>query len=438
MRDPDLSPAQREHLRVIDRNGEHLMALITDILEMSKIEANRATLNRSPFVVSGLARDLESMFRARIIAQGLAFIVEIDESCGERLVGDVSKLRQIFVNLLANAIKFTITGRIILRFRAEPLLDGTWCLRGEVEDTGPGIPPAFIGQLFDEFAQTDLGQRTGSGTGLGLPISRQFARMMEGDIAVETREGHGTLFRVSVILTRDPTGAPADLSRRNGSAETFVQLAPGQPEQRILVVDDQADSRQFLRLLLVGAGFAVREAANGSEAVSVAESWQPRCILMDLRMPVMGGIEAITEIRRHEYGRAIRIISLTASVFVEDRAQVLAAGADRFMTKPVHVTELFEQIAVLNDVRYIRSGVGADKPPAQDVVIKEDARLRIPATLSAQLRDAVEAADLDMVLALTDELALLDEPAAVEIRRIVNRFDYPALLALLDASETKS
>jgi signal transduction histidine kinase/DNA-binding response OmpR family regulator len=434
MRDPDLSPAQREHLRVIDRNGEHLMALITDILEMSKIEANRATLNRSAFVLVGLARDLESMFRARIVAQGLTFVIEIDESSRERLVGDVGKLRQIFVNLLANAVKFTATGRIVLRLHAEPQLDGSWCLRGEVEDTGPGIPPDFIGQLFDEFAQTELGRLMGAGTGLGLPISREFARMMDGDITVESREGQGSVFRVTVILSRAATGQPADLDQRNGLGDDFVRLAPDQPERRVLVVDDQADSRQFLRLLLTGAGFVVREATNGAEAVTTAASWKPHCILMDLRMPVMGGLEAIVEIRRHDDGRAIKIISLTASVFVEDRAQVLAAGADRFMTKPVHVSDLFEQMGVLLELSYVRTGPVEMAGHGQGTLVADRAAIRVPALWIERLRAAVESADLDLLLALTDELATVDGPAAGEIRRMVNRFDYPALLALLDAS----
>lgn len=434
MRDPDLSPAQREHLRVIDRNGEHLMALITDILEMSKIEANRATLNRSPFAVIGLARDLESMFRARIEPQGLSFLVETDESCEARLVGDVGKLRQIFVNLLANAIKFTTTGRIVLRLHAEPQLDDSWCLRGEVEDTGPGIPTAFLDELFDEFAQTDLGRRTGAGTGLGLPISREFARMMDGDITVETREGHGSTFRVAVILARASANQPADLDRSNGRTETLVRLAPDQPECRVLVVDDQPDSRQFLRLLLAEAGFVVREAANGVEAVATAASWRPHCILMDLRMPVMGGLEAIAEIRRHDHGLGMKIISLTASVFVEDRAQVLAAGADRFMMKPVHVSDLFEQISVLLDMKYTRSSQASGAAPEQGVFVSDRPSIHVPACLIGRLREAVEAADLDLVLALTDEVATIDEPTALEIRRIINRFDYPALLALLDAS----
>ena len=434
MRDAHLSPAQREHLRVIDRNGEHLMALITDILEMSKIEANRATLNRSPFAVTGLARDLESMFRARIEAQGLTFLVETDESCEVRLVGDVGKLRQIFVNLLANAIKFTTTGRIVLRFHTEPQLDESCCLRGEVEDTGAGIPATFLDELFDEFAQTDLGRKTGSGTGLGLPISREFARMMDGDITVETREGHGSTFRMAVILARAAANQPVDLDQSNGRTETPVRLAPGQPERRVLVVDDQPDSRQFLRLLLEGAGFVVQEAANGVEAIADASLWRPHCILMDLRMPVMGGLEAITEIRRHDHGLGMKIISLTASVFAEDRAQVLAAGADRFMTKPVHVSDLFEQIRVLLDVKYIRTGEGGEVAPVQGVLVPDRASIRVPARLIGRLREAVEAADLDLVLALTDEVAAVDESAATEIRRIINRFDYPALLALLDAS----
>jgi PAS domain S-box-containing protein len=427
MRDPRLTSAQREHLAVIDRNGEHLITLIEDILEMSKIEANRTTLTTSVFSVPGMAKDLESMFRPRAEAKGLRLVLDVGAGMPEAVTGDAGKVRQILVNLVGNAVKFTETGEVGLRMRAEPQSSRGWILRMAVHDTGPGIKAGDIGRLFKQFEQAELGRKSGTGTGLGLAISREFARMMDGDIIAESVEGQGSVFRAHVLLSSGDAGSLSPAERGTASVETFVQISQGQPECRVLVVDDLDDSRRFLRQILENAGFVIRDASNGAEAVAVYSEWAPHAILMDLRMPVMGGIEAIGEIRKLEKVRRVKIICLTASAFIEDKEQVIAAGADDFMSKPVHAVELFERLRLHLGLSYVEPGTAGIT-----LVPEVQSRKAPPKELIKSIRDAVVEADLDRILNLAGDLAEFDAVLAGRVRTLANRFEYSALLAVLE------
>jgi len=199
-RDPSLKAEQREHLRIISSNGEHLLGLINDVLDMSKIEARKQTLQLAPFDLEHLARDLQSMFAGAAAKKGITFALDTDPGLPERVMGDERKLRQVLVNLLGNAVKFTSRGGVTLRLRAGPRVRLGWRVTAEVIDTGPGISPADTGRLFRPFAQAEAGRKHGAGTGLGLAISREFARLMGGDITLESKEGSGSTFRVEVLL----------------------------------------------------------------------------------------------------------------------------------------------------------------------------------------------------------------------------------------------
>ncbi|HVU18138.1 MAG TPA: PAS domain S-box protein [Candidatus Didemnitutus sp.] len=432
-RDPALTPAQRAHIEVIDRNGEHLLALINDVLEMSRIEANRATLNPVAFNPRALAADLTAMFRPRAESKGVTFITVATTDLPDLAVADAGKIRQIFVNLLGNAVKFTNAGRILFRLAASATGDRGWILEGEVQDTGPGIDPTELPNLFKRFEQTEVGRRLGSGTGLGLALSREFAQLMDGDVTAESQPGEGATFRVRLPMA-SARASSSPVAPVDSSAEpSTVRVAPGFPVPRILVVDDLEDSRLYLRHLLSDSGFAVREAANGLQAIDAFVEWSPDAILMDVRMPEMGGIEAIREIRRRELSRTVKIVTLTASVASEERDQVFAAGADAFMAKPVRAARLFAELERLLGLKLERIAIGSTPAPADDAQRASLPRLPVPEELRRRLRAAVERADLEQLEELVAEVRILDLAFAQEISSLAAAFNYARLAEILDA-----
>src|SRR4051795_12340794 len=293
LRDQDLTPRQCQYLGTINRSGEHLLALINDILEMSKIEAGRTTLNPSTFDLPALLTDLEMMFRVRTDEKRLSFTVETIGGVPRYIVADVNKLRQVLINVLGNAVKFTEQGGVGVRVRpADPGPAGPR-LRVEIEDTGPGISADDQAKLFRQFEQTKTGQQAGTGTGLGLAISREFVRLMGGSITVTSEVGKGSVFVIDLPLKEGEAGAvqTRDKPRRG------LALRPGPPECRVLIADDVEDNRQLLAQLLAPVGFVTRLATNGAEAVQQFDEWRPHLVLMDFRMPVMDGHEAIRRIR---------------------------------------------------------------------------------------------------------------------------------------------
>src|SRR6202795_3222594 len=308
LRDQDLTPRQCQYLGTINRSGEHLLALINDILEMSKIEAGRTTLNPSTFDLPFLLKDLEMMFRVRTEEKKLSFSVEMIGDVPQYIVTDINKLRQVFINVLGNAVKFTERGGIDLRVRADRQGMTGPCLRVEVEDTGPGISADEQGKLFRHFEQTKTGQQAGTGTGLGLAISREFVRLMGGDITVSSQVGRGSVFVIHLPLKE----GEAQAVQVKEKPRHVLRIQPGQATCRVLIADDVEDNRQLLAQLLAPVGFEIRLATNGVEAVQAFEEWRPHLILMDFRMPVMDGREAIRLIRATPGGADPKIIAVTA------------------------------------------------------------------------------------------------------------------------------
>ncbi len=418
LRDPQISPAQRTDLETIDRNGEYLLALLNDVLELSKIEAQRATLNLGPCDLRQLAENVQFMFSARVEAKNLAFTVELAPDLPDAVLADESKIRQILVNLVGNAVKFTESGSVALRLRALPQDREHWLVQAEIEDTGPGIAPHEVGLLFQQFEQTATGRRSGSGTGLGLAISREFARMMEGDITVRSEEGRGSVFAVTLRLGA-VAGEPA--RPRPATPPRVRRLAPGQPPCPILVVADQEDSRRLLGSLLRSVGFEVATASNGVEAVAAFTRRRPRAILMDLRMPFMDGAEATRRIRALDGGRAVRILGLSASVIQELRDPM--EGVDDFLGKPFRDDELLERLRRLLDVRF-ETDTPLEPAPAHSSTA-------LPLRFVEPLRRAVASADLDATLNLLEDLESESPLLAAELRALTDSFDWDRIASLL-------
>ncbi len=430
LRDKDLTPQQCQYLATINRSGEHLLALINDILEMSKIEAGRTTLNPSTFDLPALLKDLEMMFRVRTNEKKLSFSMEIIGDVPQYIVGDINKLRQVFINVLGNAVKFTDEGGIALRVREgqAPESEGP-ILRVEIQDTGPGISDEEQGKLFRHFEQTKSGQLVGTGTGLGLAISQEFVRLMGGAITVSSQVGKGSVFTIQFPLKE----GEAQAVHARGKARQVLGLQPGQPTWRVLIADDVEDNRQLLAQLLGPVGFDVRLVINGAEAVNEFQRWSPHLILMDFRMPVMDGHEAIRQIRALPGGKSIKIIAVTASAMDENRQQLLAVGADEFISKPFRELELFEKVQAQIGVKYIYAE--SPEPPAPEVAadLTSESLAGWPSSLISRMRDAVVTADLDELLLVIHESEGRFPAIAPRLRRLAEAFQYRTLLDLFTA-----
>ncbi|MEO0456907.1 MAG: response regulator [Cyanobacteria bacterium P01_A01_bin.114] len=351
-----LPPEYQEYLDIINRSGEHLSALINNVLEMAKIESGQVTLYETNFDLHRLLQSLQEMLQLKAHSKGLKLTFEQAETLPQCVRADEGKLRQVLINLLGNAIKFTEKGGVILRVgQATTHYPLPTILHFEVEDTGPGILPDDMDSLFDTFAQGKRGWQSQEGSGLGLPISQQFVRLMGGEIAVSSSVGQGTTFRFDIQVEASQTAA----RQTPQTTQKIIGLASEQPTYRILIVEDNSVSQLLLVKIFTSIGFAVQTATNGQQAVDLWESWHPHLIWMDMQMPVMDGYEATRRIRGKQVeGRgnwppnSPIIIALTASAFAEDKATMLAIGCDDFVSKPFRREVLLDKVAQHLGVRY--------------------------------------------------------------------------------------
>jgi PAS domain S-box-containing protein len=426
LRDPHLTPRQCQFLGTINRSGEHLLALINDILEMSKIEAGRATLNLSTFDLPLFLKDLEMMFRARTNEKELSFSVEMTGDVPQYIVTDINKLRQVFINVLGNAVKFTEQGGIDVRVSTNR--DGATgsLLQIEIEDTGPGISLDEQDKLFRQFEQTKTGQQAGTGSGLGLAISQEFARLMGGAIAVNSHVGKGSVFEIRLPLRE----GDAQSVQATDKPRHVLRLQSGQATCRVLIADDIEDNRQLLAQLLAPVGFEIRLASNGAEAVQEFEQWRPHVVLMDFRMPVMDGSEAIRRIRALAGGKEPKIIAVTASALDENRLDLMAIGADDFIGKPFREVELFQKIRTHTGVKYVYAADREVAPQEEAAELAPESLTGWPQELIDPMREAVVTADLDQLLAHIEEVEARDPRIAQGLRRLAESFQYQKLLDL--------
>jgi len=347
---------RREALGTIRRNGEHLLSIIDDILDLSKIEAGRMTTERVRFDLPELVDDLLSMMRLRAEGKGIALDVKPETNLPKEIVSDPVRLRQILINLVGNAVKFTDRGGVTIRLRGEESA-GRIRLSFLVEDTGIGMSREQVDSLFDAFMQADQStSRRYGGTGLGLHISRRLARMLGGDVSVESRKGEGSVFAVTVDAgkaTAQTVWLEPDtfLWTRPKAASPAGGSAPRRLEGRtVLLAEDGPDNQRLISHVLRSAGATVRVVSNGKavlEAVSRAESSGEAydLILMDVQMPEMDGYEATRRLRAD--GRRIPILAVTAHAMSSDREACLAAGCDGYTKKPINRRELIERCASL-------------------------------------------------------------------------------------------
>jgi PAS domain S-box-containing protein len=429
-RDPETSQKQNENLSVINRSGQHLLGLINDVLDMSKIEAGHTELELEPVELHRLLHDISDMFRLRAEAKELAFNLQLQADLPTHILLDVGKLRQVLINLLGNAVKFTEVGDVILRADAEGLPDGNWQLRFEVEDTGAGIPADKVESIFEPFAQTGRSPAKQQGTGLGLAISSQFVQLMGGEITVESTPDEGSVFRFEI-----PAGQIDDSEIESPYKQTeqrIVGLAADAPEWRILVVEDEADNRLLLRRLLESVGFTVREAVNGEEAIQQFKVWHPQLIWMDMRMPVMDGYEATRRIRKLAGGKEVKILALTASAFKEQEEQCLAAGCDVVLHKPYREQALFAAMSEQLNLHYVYEE--DSDVLKQNTLPKLDAKdlLHLPAEWLDEFLTASQLGEIDTLLSLTKTLPASESEIRAKLDHYIHEFQLEYLIEVFE------
>lgn len=462
-----LTTEQYNSLNIINQSGEHLLALINEVLDMSKIEAGKSTLNEESFDIHKLLEILEAMLQFKAKSKGLALIVDCAHEVPRWIQTDQQKLRQVLINLLGNALKFTQQGQVSLQVTLadEPGESTAEALEADaapnqvltfaVTDSGPGIAPDELQHLFDSFSQGQQGKQQG-GTGLGLAISQSFVQLMKGEIRVQSQLGQGSQFSFDL-----PVGVVSDVNTIWEQPLTVVELAANQPDYRILVVGNNQISRLLMVQLLTGVGFSVQTATHGQEVFDRCRHWYPHLIWMDFNMPIMEGCEATRQIkqwaatqspvqwafplqslvtngkmlpvdepifrepapilhseRSQVSGTAVSqafpiVIALTATTFETDRQRMLAAGCRDFVSKPIQRALILQKIADYLGVRYRYKVTKAASPMTQErspaLVTRTNGHA---ADLSAEM---LQTMPLEWVKRLHQEACLADQDNVIDL-----------------------
>ncbi|XZN90687.1 MAG: AAA family ATPase [Microcoleus sp.] len=461
--DTNLLNEQKENLNIIHRSGDHLLTLINQVLDLSKVEAGRMTLSENNLNIHHLLADIEDMFALKANNKSLELRFECAVDVPKNIYADEVKLRQVLINLIGNAVKFTSSGSVSVEVKSKQAKAkneaGTQITNNqqqttitfEVKDTGLGMAADELEKLFQPFVQTASGQKVQQGTGLGLTISRQFVRLMGGEITVISGGKAFTPGMPLGELSDDTTAIPISgttfqfdisVSIADGNQiqnqpynRRVVALAPNQPPYRILVVDDQDDNRQLLVKLLKPLGFEVQEATNGMEALEIWNSYSPHLIWMDMRMPVMDGYEATKRIKGIIKGQGTAVIALTASVWEEEKAVILSAGCDDFVRKPFQKEVIFDIMAKHLDVSYIyhepelpSSAYNVTGEPLNST----DLLAGISKKWIVKLHEAALDADSELVSQILEEIP---EFAALELQTLrcwVKKFQFEKILDLTE------
>lgn len=397
LRDRPADSPDAETLRIIGRSGEHLLGLINSVLDISKIEANKCSVDPEDFDLGSLLDEVVDILRRRAEEKGLRLSVDQSSSFPRFIRADRVKLRQVLLNIVGNAVKFTDSGGVTLRLATagQQRPDGGGELVFTVADTGPGIRSEDMNRLFKPFEQAVHRPRV-EGTGLGLALSRELVRLMGGDVRVSSEPGKGAEFVFNVAFA--PVVEPAR-ARLLAPLPGMVRCVRGAGAMRVLIVEDHPDSRDLLKAILDRFGFLTAVAENGESGVRLAREWAPHLVLMDRRMPVMDGEAATRKIRDLPEGGRIRIVAVTAEAFREDFESMMAAGCDAFVRKPYKVDEILEAIGRFLPVVLEREERKVPTPVATEASGPACAAFAVlPPSAIAALRAACVEADLDRVV----------------------------------------
>ena len=429
-RESEATTDQQEKLAIINRSGEHLLAMVNEVLDLSKIEAGRVVMDAEVFDLQLNLEDVGRIFKQRVKGVGLRFTLNIDSNVPKYVKTDADKLRQILINLLNNALKFTSEGDISLRVRSLPMPDAPTIasLELEVEDSGCGISPEMQERIFKPSYQIGKTQAGTEGAGLGLAISRSFVEVMGGTISVDSTPGKGSLFRVELPVALVEAEEIVDVKL---AAPSVIGLEPDQPTYRILVVEDNRENRLLLSSLLKQAGFELREAENGEDAIELFQQWQPHFIWMDMRMPGLDGYETTRQIRDLPGGETVKIVAITASVYKEQEQEILLAGCDKVVHKPFKDHEIYETMAQTLNIKYLYEEKSEGLPRKEKINLTKEMLADLPGELLKDLRETTLALNREASLEVISIIAVEAPDVATGLKELVDNYQMDQLRDLL-------
>ena len=419
-RDKKLDEKQRDGVHVIRQSGEHLLTLINDVLDLGKIEAGKTELYLADIPLARFVQTIVGIIGVKAVQKGLELVCDMAPDLPQGIRADEKRLRQVLLNLLSNAIKFTDQGHVILRLRFMPPSR----LRFEVQDTGVGIGADQLEAIFQPFEQAGSAQRRLGGTGLGLTISRQYVRLMGGDIHVESQVGQGSIFWFGLEVQT--------VEAETVTAPVKIVIGYTGPRRKILVADDVAGNRTAIVDLLTPLGFDVPEAVNGRAALEMVQTLRPDLILMDIVMPEMDGVEATRRLRQLAAFKDVPVIAMSAGASGADREESLAAGMNAFLPKPIDVDGLFNQIAALLQFEWIYDSLPATpslEPGEIDAVVVP------PVEEMEVLHRLARLGNMGNILEHANYLSQLDEryrPFASQLSSLAKEYQSKAILRFVE------
>jgi len=416
--DKNLTKAQHENLKTINKSGEHLLALINDILDMSKIEAGRITLKPSHFNFNEVLKEVELLFKIRASQKNLKLEFIIENEIPRNIFADESKIKQVIINLLGNAIKFTNKGFVSVYIKNL----GNNEIRINVKDSGRGIMIEEQQTVFKPFEQAQKGEQIRGGTGLGLAISKKFSHLMDGDITVESIYGEGSTFSFTFKFIESE-----ETAIKNQEQELqVVSLAEGFKGLKVAIVDDRFENRDILEKKLKPLGFDTRMAENGLEAVDLYNEWKPDIILMDVVMPVMNGVAATRKILAQSGDHDVKIFVVSASALESEQKEIMEIGATVFIKKPVIFKSLLSEMHTLGGVEFIYNESGGTKEDDVLTSLKD-----VPLDLREKLLSAASEGDFMLLEDLLIELEKETNKSFKYIEECINEMEFENLVEWL-------
>lgn len=431
---------QLENVEIIHHSGEHLLALINDVLEMSKIEAGRMTIREKSFDLREMLQGLEEMFLLRAEEKHLALNFDIHEEVPQFIFTDEGKLRQIIMNLLGNAVKFTEKGGITLVVGVKhdvisetiDEFEKKILLQFNVLDTGPGIEEKELKKIFLPFVQAE-NIKNGEGTGLGLSISREYAELLGGSLTAKSLLGQGSTFTLILPVLRTDSADEAMLLPN----KRVLSVNHGEQITKVLIVDDKPVNRMLLERILSPLGFEVREAENGKVAIEIWNEWSPNIILMDMRMPVMDGYEATRRIKSTIKGQATIIIAVTASALEEDRELILSEGCDGYIRKPFRDIEIFSEFEKQLGLQFVYEEFLPTSKKLTELTKKIDIQQEFSKLTISQIKDlrrAVSLGDMDSINQLVETIKGQFPDLSNHIKTLADQYKFEELMNYLENS----
>lgn len=435
LKDSSITEKQFKNLKTIQRNSEHLLSLISNILEFSKIEAGNNKLNEENFDLHQLLFNIREMFLLRARKKGLSLIMNQSTDLPRFIKADQNKLNHILINIIGNAVKFTEAGGIKVNLKRGEVEkkydDNKFLLHVEIEDTGVGIYPCEQERIFDPFFQNGDSESLQQGSGLGLSICKKFIELMGGTIKLLSKPSKGSTFILEI---------PIEIASNHGAkltnpAQQVVKLKEGQREFKLLVAEDNDINRELLVSQLKSVGFKVKEASNGADAVRLWQQWQPDLIWMDMRMPVLDGYSATkiikSEIEKEKADDTI-IVALTASAFEDERENILACGCSEFIRKPAKEADFFLLLTKYLDVKFEYEENEKRCTFSKELTeeIKADIHT-LPVNILNSLKEATELSDSERIVKVIKMININNPEVAYAMQNFADNYAYDDILNLL-------